>query len=500
MGLAIKFVNYDSLNESSQKHIQLHKEYAIRGDILTHSHTEDGSVLISLGSIEDEQGDMFMFTHRRDKFNGTVIINNKDEAEEDSVMQLWGNNQGIDVPTRDMQFRNWLCDMVESRLEGVKYSWINRRLRVFNPFKSTLKPGNISITQSREKLEANKETSMSPGRAIRTMFPELQDNALETLVDKFRAMFSDKDYTVKVGETKADFKHAYMHQIEDMENPYTTNWRKSLANSCMRYSFDNQKHHPAEAFASPDFGIVWVENEHKQIAARAVYLKNNMSFAPIYGTSEQAMNLIEDWMAKHDAHKATCGEWLGAKLLRHPHNGSSDTFEAPYLDVSPSELTDDGEYLVIQECGEIDGSAHQGLLGTNDRVYCEACEESVHEHDIRFCPDGYGYCDYCFDDRFFLCEYNQDYYPTDEATRVYRRARWGIDWNVASDDAVNYSDDIVFVECRDEYWEIDDTFFCEHTEQHFTQCEIDNGEFVWHAETDMWYPEDDCPELEKEDA
>ena len=80
---------------------------------------------------------------------------------------------------------------------------------------------------------------------------------------------------------------------------------------------------------------------------------------------------------------------LGAKLLRHPHNGSSDTFEAPYLDVSPSELTDDGEYLIIQECGEIDGSAHQGLLGTNDRVYCEACEESVHEHDIRFCPDGY---------------------------------------------------------------------------------------------------------------
>ena len=216
-----------------------------------------------------------------------------------------------------------------------------RRLLIFQPYMSELKPGNIALFQSREKMDSNKETSMNPGRALKLMFPELPDDDVSFLVDKIRGTLVTSDYKLAVGSERKDFKHAYTHDQEDYQNPGTTHYRKSLANSCLRYDFDHLECHPAEAYASGDFRIIWVENEHGEIGARCVAYQNPegvLNSGPVYGCTDPAIDIIENYLIDNKANTKSDASWVGARLLRIPH-ANSERFVGPYLDLSPQSLS-----------------------------------------------------------------------------------------------------------------------------------------------------------------
>ena len=293
---------------------------------------------------------------------------------------------------------------------------------------------------------------------------------------------------------------AYTHDQEDYQNPETTEYRKSLANSCLRYDFDHLECHPAEAYASGDFRIIWVENEHGEIGSRCVAYQNPegvLNSGPIYGCTDPAIDIISNYLVDNKANTQSDASWVGAKLLRIPHK-NSEQFVGPYLDLSPQSYTDDGEHLVVDSYGEISGSDHQGLLG--NACYCQRCEESTDPDYMRYSEiNNEEYCESCFDDLHFYCEYEGDYALTDYSTRVYSYTRGGQQWDYAGEWAIENCDSIVFSDYDEEYWELDHTTHVEDVDMyiptHKLECDPD---FIFDDEDGMWYSKVFYEELMKE--
>ena len=122
----------------------------------------------------------------------------------------------------------------------------------------------------------------------------------------------------------------------------------------MRYDFDNLPAHPATAYASGDFEIVYTTDQDGYIASRCVVYLNEdgdqKQAGPIYGVSEQALDIISNHLTAQNTNLD--GLWDGAKLKRIPYGSSG--FIAPYLDPEPRRLADDGDHLVVCHRGEID--------------------------------------------------------------------------------------------------------------------------------------------------
>lgn len=269
-----------------------------------------------------------------------------------------------------------------------------------------------------------KRLSCKPGRAFRRMLPpETPDSVIEQLVDAYKKAFDNSGYVVKTGKARADFKHMYAHDQCAMQNPYTTDFRKSLANSCMRYDFENLPAHPCEAYASGDFLAVWVEDSEGDIAARCI-VRDDVTpprNGPIYGTSESAMDALQNHLDGMGAAKASYGDWTGATMLRIESGFGG--YVAPYLDIHPQCMTDNGDELEICSGGEIDASEYSGEL--NGGMTCDDCGERLAEHESRSDDDGNIFCDCCYTDRYSICERCHDETPNDDIQEVITRGYMG---------------------------------------------------------------------------
>ena len=486
MPLAFQMVNRDAsqFNGLDEDTLTLHKEYIIDSDsIVMNRHAIiSGRITLNNGMVHTVERDPSVF-------NGVLVKSVMDEDEEDLVLREWGHYNDIVYfrnPEHDLY--DWLNSAIcKTTFNGPEGGSVWQRICVFRPFRSQLKPGYISITQNREKFDSDKQTALKPGRAIKTMFPEMTDAEIEEVVDKFRHAFCDKDYIVKVGSDRTSFRHAYSHDQEAMQNPYTTSQRKSLANSCMRYSFDHLPCHPAEAFASGEFKILWVENQNGEIAARCVVgtAFDKPQAGPIYGTSETAMDLIQNKLVTMHAREG--GSWSGATLLKIDYDGG---FVGPYLDLHPQALMESDEGLVVDSCGDIDASNYSGLLNAHD-MHCESCGDGIRDDESYSaeCTDYY-YCEDCFHDRFMHCEYTHEYFHTDDAVVVYQNTRWGVEQVYVSEHDVDYINDIVWVEHRGEWWDKEGLHYSEYNDEWFTDKELEDGSFWFCEEDGDYYPED----------
>lgn len=394
------------------------------------------------------------------------------------------------------------------------YSLIGEIFAAFEPTTSVDNgPEMIALWSNAETraIGIAKRVKGKPGKMIKKMFPDIPDNILEKIVDSYRKKFSTADLKIKCGSSADDFRHAYSHDRAEMQNPCTTSARKSLAMSCMRHDFDALPNHPAEAYASGDFHIYWVEDESGKIAGRSVVCVAKgrtpvdvPRFGPIYGVSEPAIDLIESAMRKLGALSADDNAWDNARLDSIEYRGG---YVAPYIDIVPRRLTDCGRYLRISCNGEIDASDYSGLLNASDCQRYE-CGEYNDEDDCYSDDDGNFYCDCCYSELFTFCEKCQNTVSLNDTRTVYRMGRnervFGTCWcnNCADDNAVRCDN-------TDEWWVIDDTYstadgetisVIEYRENYFTSdwsdeiyqrddsAELDTGETVA------------CCEVESDDA
>lgn len=359
---------------------------------------------------------------------------------------------------------------------------------------STQNRNNLALYLNQKQKDAKRIQSLRPGRAIRALLPEVTDALIEQMVDAFRKNFPTNEYAVKRGFAAEDFKHMYAHPMMAMQNPRTTDSRKSLGNSCMRHAdnFKSLPHHPAEAYASGEFEAIWSENTDGRIASRLVVwhppqghrLHGKPQCGPVYGTCEYSIDLLEDVARDMGAQLYDGATWGGAKWQKLPYH---DGVIAPYSDHEQS-IEDCGDYLKVGGDCDYEASNYGGVLGGSDRngFDCDECGTYIDpDCDDYFHTDRGCICYSCRDRSYFYCEDYEEDHPRDEMCTVYRSSRWGRDTRYVCEAARDEN----YVLCidNDEYWHIDDATQLAN-EDWISPEGKSSGDYAECVSDDNWYP------------
>lgn len=317
-------------------------------------------------------------------------------------------------------------------------------------------------------------THMRIGRALRRMFPVLTDVEVDTLVDRLKDDLFSREWTLKRGREAADFRHAYAHTRAPDQNLATTAAKKALCTSCMRYNFEHLPNHPAEAYASGEFEIIWLEDRQGRIGGRCVVWMHpdHPQPGPIYAVSEEAYDLIYAALPENrgDFYDS---DWSGALLKAIPYDGG---YVAPYIDTRTKWLTDASpKYLQIDPRGEIDGNNYSGLLGVDDREECSNCNDRIHSDDVYHDCDGNAYCSYCYGEQFIHCEHCHEEGARDTSSEVHINYRGN---SYYTETWCEYCVQNDAVECTDDtFWQLDDTYALASGFGFVSIDQINNGDY-----------------------
>ena len=473
-------------------------------DIIIEYNTPTGA-FVEVGDVK------FRISFGHDpQLNGFVVKRILDSKHSDPVIQAWGD---WTLPARqpDGALHQWLSENIgyvhNSTLE---INALPHRLSLFAPMRSKKRHGYISIYQNSDKYLADLHTPMKPGKAISTIAPELDNKTVDGLVTEFLDAFAHREYTVKTSSKPDDFRKVYTGKMVGTQNINTTSIYKSLASSCMRYTFDdgdgpmNLPIHPTEVYGSGDFNIIWVEDARGFIGGRVVVYMKHDSGKPqpsyIYGACQQALDMLKDHLDSIDACDIHDSEWSGAKLSAIKEY-DTQAYIGPYLDLEPRALDvrqdydgtkdSDGnrntkDYLVITSCGELDGNGYCGIY-SEDINRCYNCEENVHEDDSRYSEyTGNVYCDCCFQDEHFYCDWSDEYYHNDQHINVWYTDSEG---RKRCHDVAEGCDGYVWCERDSEYWDADEAYYVEYEDNYVSPTTFEEDYFVsdWDG---LIYPND----------
>lgn len=341
-----------------------------------------------------------------------------------------------ELPQKDFNLHYWAYNIETA--EG--YTYANSVVTLFWPNVDPEVPGHIVMwpnEKAREKGRAGRIT-IRIGRGLKKMFPCLTDKEVAYIVDAFNVGFSPREFVVKTTKDAEQIGKVFKSPSAKYENPYTTSARKNLAQSCMRYSFECEKYHPAEAYGSGDFTLFYSEEiqggkSTGKIGARCVvYTKpEKWICAPVYGVSEQAMDQILDYIAGENPDVKFydySSNWTGARLLKIKRE--KDCIIVPYVDVEPQiarDIEDDDDYVVIGSPGNYHLSHTCGYSYRENTKSCCCCDEIVRDDDIYNGDNGGIYCEQCYYDNHFSCECCGDFYP-DEDRQDVRVGRYSEGW------------------------------------------------------------------------
>lgn len=417
----------------------------------------------------------------------------KDVHEQDPVLRDWGNYSEYNVfMMNDPTLQGWLDEKVCTLLpHEVKTTF---RLRSLGPRRSDKFYSKISLWKSQKDRDEDRLTAMKPGRALSFMFPELEHKDIIKINDEYLKKFAPRDLTLHTSKDAEGFIKAYSGDQSNTENISTTYFRKSLSNSCMRYRFENLSSHPASSYASGDFTIAYTLDQEGYVASRCVIYDGGSGkpqAGPIYGVSEQSLDMIEEYLESIGSETEHNSSWEGAKLLRIEEDGG---FLAPYIDLEPRQLKDTGCHLVISHYGEIEASNYSGILH-GDAYNCCCCEGGVREEDAHYSEytEEY-YCEDCYYEEHFFCEYLSESVHNREGVECYISATNTI---LVAESFLETGD--TFVLCEDgKYWHDMSVEWSEFRGAWLSPNDVENY-FMSDWDSD-WYPSELSCELNDGDT
>ena len=451
------------------------KEYPVSN--VSHGHDNDIA-----GKITLDNGESFYFVSH--SLQGFIVkrVYVENPCEDDPVLRKWGAHEDYQYfNCADHRLRHWLGSKMDDL--GLSSTQLcvktTHRLLAFEPMRSKIAHGKVSVYQSQKDRDNDRQVAMKPGRAFTLMFPEIDHKAIITLVDEFLQEFAPRNLTLRTGRDADTFVKAYAWDQSPTENIDTCSYRKSSASSCMRYDFDHLPAHPVSAYASGDFEMVYTTDQNDRIASRCVVWMTSPDgdlpspqAAPIYGVSEQSIDMIADHLSRLGATFAQDANWTGARLKSIPYSeyGEDGRYIAPYLDLMPQYLTADGNYLTVDGCGEIDASSYEGILG-NSRT-CTICDCSMSDDDAYVSmTNEEDYCEQCYYERHFHCEYAMEDTHVDDGTRAWTAGRWGLEEEWVSEYGIQ--NHFMWCESDQEWWSEDDAVWCEYEEEFISPRRID---------------------------
>ena len=370
------------------------------------------------------------------------------------------------------------------------WSDITKILAIFNPTECPKTTGHISMYLTHKDRLRERLTSMKSGKAIRRMFAHLSNQHVASITEDYIEHTTPRDFELVYSEKTLDFVTAYEHTTVTYRNPRLASDRKNLATSCMQqvgrhddYDEEGTYYSVGEAYASGDFGILYVKDKKNHIAGRVVigihrngvevnYVHNSM-----YGACEQSLDMMQehlDFMGSvfhNDAHRG----WYGLKLAV-----VGDVYDAivPYVDgeYRCDLVRKDGkQYFVLNDDGEFSLTETDGTLSTGQE--CGCCGEM--ENDLVSTPDGDSYCRYCFDEHYTTCAITDNYIHNEDSIYAYMVV--GTDAN--GEDIVRecdmHMDETIFVEFCEEFWYIGDCVHHEPSDDYIPSTMIKDYVAFW---------------------
>ena len=472
--------------------------------------SDNGKPTLVGGNVQLSDGSMFYLV-TPDKYGFVVKKQYREDPNEtDPVLRAWGDYNSALFNVSDHTIQDWflaIINGIDISYQGDKLFTSNTfkpkyRLRAFNCRRSRQYTGKITLYKSHKDVDDDRETAFKPARAIKLMFPEFDHKTLNEITDAYLQKFAPRKLVLHTSQDPREFTLAYSGEQSNSENIQTTYKRKHMGHSCMRYEFSNLPQHPAEAYASGDFKIIYVLDQDGLVCSRCVVaintdvIGNAPQAGPIYGVSEQSIDMINDHLTDvMDAVQAGSSDWSGARLCRIP-NPDGEGFIAPYLDICPQSLNDNGKHLIIDSYGDIDASCYSGILGGYE-YRCHCCEEGLNQDEYYFSEytEEY-YCESCYYEEHIYCEYAGIDVHRDNTTLVKVMGSNGSYNERVATSVIEYGDDFVHCDSDNEYWDCDSAVYIESEdiwcdpitlEADYFQCDW-TGE--WYTNGDMCRTED----------
>lgn len=312
---------------------------------------------------------------------------------------------------------------------------------------------SIVLYKDAKDLKRERTTTMKVGRALRHMFPDMDDKKLAKIAEGWIEQTAPRNLTLKVGKERANFRKAYKGIRASYRNPTTTHTRKSLSTSCM-HTVEVEGYSPAEAFASGDFAIAWIETSEGHVAGRVVYSDQeglDHYHAPLYGACEQSLDMLKAHLDSIESEEANGCDWYGLRMLNL--TSCLDNPIAPYLDVDLAGDID-SEFITFSRGGDATFESTDGYITGGH--YCECCGDRVYEEESYWTEDG-TMCQSCFHEGYVSLDCGESIRRDDaiEVRYSYRSFTTNDVYYATEFHHYNFTDS-VYCEVVDEYWHVDD--------------------------------------------
>lgn len=378
----------------------------------------------------------------------------------------WGCQQNVSVNHNSVRIRIKL-DKILSNLGSDWPKYYSDLAYTFQPAPAEKDPKLMAIYESRSKYDLERRTIGKPAKMLRKIIPVISESDANEFAIWWNETFCviESDYEVKESLEESAFVQAYKGEQSKTLDPilscdYEIFGTKSLQASCMRHEFDNLPKHPAAAYASGDFKIVWAQDKQGKIAGRSVVsiakdgvLREKGRAGPIYTTSDKVSALIANYLTESGCIPES--NWAGSHMQRIECDGC---FVLPYVDGLRT-LSDSGDSLVFDRHGDLEADQTSGLVEATEKTTCDCCGDRFDSDDEGAYVDNYGsVCQSCLDHQFTY--YECEYYNNDDCAEVYSYNRYGTNSETIPQQVVNNSCEYVLT-ADSEYWRIDD---CVHSE------------------------------------
>jgi len=263
-------------------------------------------------------------------------------------------------------------------------------------------PGNIAFTESDEKGARDIQTSMKIGRYL-ARFYDLSDNDVKLYANEFIAQFGA--INLNFATTADEFERVYVNGPR----------------SCMAHEADyfRSSCHPVRVYAAGDIQLAYLtasSEDETAISGRVLVWPERKIYSRIYGDEQKLAKLLE----AQGYHR---GDLSGARLRRIECRGA---FVMPYVD-GPQQARDEGDYLVLDEDGELNCDNTNGLSSENgEECYC--CGGRFDRDDLYSVNGCDGLlCESCESENTYYCQYNEETYYGDDYVHMANGETWSQD-------------------------------------------------------------------------
>jgi hypothetical protein len=301
----------------------------------------------------------------------------------------------------------------------------------------------VAYTQSIDKLLANRQTPVKPGRYLTQFFSDvLTETQIKHWAEKVVAATVPCELDYIGSNDREGWIKVYAVPMESGDMSCMTG-----KTSVGVYAHDKSV-----------LRLAYI-TQGGEIRGRAIVREDSKEYVRCYpntsGVDGQKFHTIMTEMV--EAAGYTHGSLMGVRLAKLQYEGDMDKFVMPYLDAGEGRspcLEDDGEYLLVTKNGYVEGQTQAGYITFESETTCDNCGDDAHEDDLTYVEAREErVCEHCLEHHYVQAWGRRSQMWVREGDTDVIECQSNNEWYL-EDYANNH--DVYLCEDTGEYWHLDD--------------------------------------------